>query len=456
MSKTTITLYEHSDLNKDNQGKKETYYTSQPSLPFLTSSLELTGNTCIVYTEENYNGKSELLLQGSHKDHNQLPFGNDQIKSFQLLPENGICLFPQPKYLGKMEIINEKDYNLKEFVTQSAIVVSGEWISKEYPEETLKRGYYPELFQHRKNILNSVERASNGKLNVLSTYISNSAGTNLGSSQNHSLTQNYSDNFQLEDDRSIELIFDASGSMDVVASGEKTKKRLEVAKDTLNNLIENDLPIGIPIALRVFGPTSPNAEDKVIGPSEGYSKLHVALAPLKNKATLKSTINTIIAGGSTPIAASIDRAREDMKNADGFKLIVLITDGDETCGGDVLQSIENLCSSPDFKVILNVVGIEASNDNKKKFTTWAEAGNGRYYDATDAGKLHELTKLALATRYDVMDGYSIIKNGILDGGSVEVPSGKKLAIKFNEEKIIEDIYIASEQTQEVLINRFIK
>src|SRR5690606_39810899 len=59
--------------------------------------------------------------------------------------------------------------------------------------------------------------------------------------------------------------------------------------------------------------------------------------------------------GATPIAYSLERAAEDLRGAAGRKVIVIVTDGEESCGGDVRAVAERLAAQG-FEVDLHIVG----------------------------------------------------------------------------------------------------
>ena len=71
--------------------------------------------------------------------------------------------------------------------------------------------------------------------------------------------------------------------------------------------------------------------------------LDIPVAPL-NPAAVGQRIAALVAknGAKTPIGASLEKVADDLKSVTGEKLIVLVTDGEETCGGDPAAAIDNL------------------------------------------------------------------------------------------------------------------
>lgn len=420
-------------------------------------------------------GHSEILSKGKYKDHNFLPLktqerqgqmSHDNIESIQLLPTEGICLFPQPNYCGKMFTVLAGDSGPHDFAAQSVIVVSGVWTlfakagcNDGDTQTTISAGDQQEKVQAIISTVGSVKHAPSGFLKVSSTFGNATANPSNGTTtQGQGVQPESTLSFELNDKPSIELILDASGSMENANLGNDT--RMAVAKNVLRELIQN-FPTGIPIALRVFGPTTLPGAD-VVGNKPGSqgqagTALLIPLAPLPDdKKGILTQINQISGRDYTPIADSIDRVTKDMAGAKGDKLIVLVTDGAETCGGNVIQSIEQLHNHPaGFEVVMNVVGIDAG-DNRETFEHWAKAGHGEYYDATDASSLLETTTKALKKKYDVFFDYKSIISGFIDGEPVELKARDAYAIEFDTTKqprFLSNVQISPGKTTEVFVNR---
>ena len=128
----------------------------------------------------------------------------------------------------------------------------------------------------------------------------------------------------------IEIILDASGSM-LQKLG--AQRRIDIAKATLTKLTSVTIPAGTPFALRVFGREVDSCQ----------TDLDVPVGPL-NVSAVGQRINALVAknGAKTPIGASLAKVADDLKSVSGEKLIVLVTDGEETCGGDPAAEIEKL------------------------------------------------------------------------------------------------------------------
>ncbi len=215
-------------------------------------------------------------------------------------------------------------------------------------------------------------------------------------------------------DRAVLVILDASGSM-LKKLGKK--RRIEIAKDTLTQLTQVMLPEGTPFAMRVFGDTKPDSCE---------TNLRVPLAPLDRNAA-KGAIDAIksINKAKTAIGASLAQSAADLGGGvGGQKLIILITDGEETCEGDPLAEIGRL-KEAGLDVRVSIVGFAVDDQAlKDTFAEWANAGGGGYFDATAPEELAPAVAKALLPSFEVVaaDG-SVVATGVAGGDAIEVPPG---------------------------------
>ncbi|NJO12885.1 MAG: VWA domain-containing protein [Gammaproteobacteria bacterium] len=118
----------------------------------------------------------------------------------------------------------------------------------------------------------------------------------------------------------VEIILDASGSM-LQRIG--SQRRIDLAKQTLTKLTSGTIAAGTPFALRVLGREVDSCQ----------TDLEIPLAPL-NAAAVAAKIAKLESKNNarTPLGASLDKVMEDLRAATGERLVILLTDGDETCG----------------------------------------------------------------------------------------------------------------------------
>jgi len=211
----------------------------------------------------------------------------------------------------------------------------------------------------------------------------------------------------------VELILDASGSMLKRMDG---KRRIVIAKEVLTEAVNEHIPVGTPVALRVFGHKEPNS---------CRTDLEIALKPLDPAAASK-TIQGVNAMNlaKTPIADSLAKVESDLKKAEGRKVVVLVTDGEETCEGNPEKVIQKL-QDKGFDVTLNIVGFAIDDaELENQFESWAELGGGRYFSAKNQQGLSESLKEALQIPYAVYDsGGTLVGEGVVDGEPLELEQG---------------------------------
>lgn len=210
----------------------------------------------------------------------------------------------------------------------------------------------------------------------------------------------------------VEVILDASGSM-LKRLG--TERRIEIAKEALQNLVADAIPAGTPFALRVFGHREADS---------CRTDLEIPLAPLlADAASVK--INAIQAKNlaKTPIAASLNQVRQDLAGVSGPVTVVLLTNGEETCGGDPRAAIEDL-GRAGFDVRVNIVGFAINElELKEQFESWARIGNGRYIEANDREELGEAMNRSLDVPYEVLSGDEVVRMGVVNGEPVPLLPG---------------------------------
>lgn len=179
-----------------------------------------------------------------------------------------------------------------------------------------------------------------------------------------------------QDGGALVLVLDGSGSMKESAGGGKT--RMEAAKGGLLKVIDK-LPVDSQVGLRVYGST--------ITDGAGSCKDSKLLVPVEktDKSALKSGVDKLKPLGNTPIAYSLEQAAKDLPKK-GPRSIVLVSDGQENCGGDPCKVARDLKKvGADFYV--DVVGLQVDQKSRDQLTCIASAGGGTYYDVKSLDQL---------------------------------------------------------------------
>ena len=234
----------------------------------------------------------------------------------------------------------------------------------------------------------------------------------------------------------VELILDASGSMLQRIEG---RRRIAIARDVLTQAVREYIPAGMPVALRVFGHREADA---------CRTDLEIPLAPLDPEAAAAriAGINAMNLA-KTPIAASLAAVEEDLRGA-GSGVVVLVTDGEETCGGDPAAVIDSL-KAKGFDVSLNIVGLAIDDAAlAAQFAAWADAGDGRYFAADDQRGLDNAIERALRTAFTVHDQDGVeMATGEVGGDAVALDSGSyRVVVHGSPGKVFDAVRIEGDGT----------
>lgn len=181
------------------------------------------------------------------------------------------------------------------------------------------------------------------------------------------------------------FILDASNSMnDPWAAGQA---RIVWAKEALIHAIQA-IPEATPFGVIVFGHRVPG-EPKAQSCADIEVLLPFSTHMTPARSALIQKIQGLSAKGWTPLADSLKLAGS--VSPAGTR-IVLLTDGEETCGGDPMAVATTLCQKG---YVLDVVGIVVETQAQASLRALAEKCGGKFILAEDPKKLPELL-IALA------------------------------------------------------------
>lgn len=215
-------------------------------------------------------------------------------------------------------------------------------------------------------------------------------------------------------DLAMSVVLDASGSM-LQKLGKD--RRIDIAKRVLHDLGDKVLPDGLQVSLRVFGHDHPGS---------CASELFLPLGPL-DRSTFSAAVDRVksVNLARTSIAESLRAAGEDLAGSSGNKIIVLVTDGNETCGGDPLAAVQALRSGG-VNVQLNIVGFAIDDPTVRDLLqSWAEAGAGHFFDASDPDGLRKALEEAVTIPFKVKSSEGTeVAQGVVGGQPLSLPPGK--------------------------------
>ena len=173
----------------------------------------------------------------------------------------------------------------------------------------------------------------------------------------------------------IELILDASGSMNARLPSGST--RINAAKDVLTNFVSKlpadpQLNVGLRIYGAVAAASAPEAcqDTKLVLPMKGLDRV-----------ALQNAVVQARPKGATPIALSLQQSAADFPHDQSRKLVILVTDGQESCKGD-LAAAKNTFKAAGIAIDLRIIGIDLDKAAQATF-----AAIGTFENATSSLEL---------------------------------------------------------------------
>ena len=185
----------------------------------------------------------------------------------------------------------------------------------------------------------------------------------------------------------LEIILDVSGSMRAPLGGET---KMDAARKAIRATADGIAP-GSVVALRLYGHRVPQEKKDE---SCRDTELVVGFQPL-DKADFLGKVERATPRGQTPLTYSLEQAAQDFgARSDEDRVIILVSDGEETCGGDPAAAARRLLEQG-FKVKVHTIGFDVDAAARAQLEAISQATGGEYHDARNAAALGEsLTRLA--------------------------------------------------------------
>jgi hypothetical protein len=186
-------------------------------------------------------------------------------------------------------------------------------------------------------------------------------------------------------DRSVLLILDASGSMNAKLPNGET--RIAVAQRAIKG-VAGFVPAQAQLSLRMYGAQSAARQ-------KNCQDTHLAVpfgAAGTNGSAITSNVDGAKAQGYTPIAYSLGQAASDFPADAKERVIVLVSDGKETCQGDPVVAAKALAGKG---ITVHTVGFVVDTAARGQLQAIARATGGSYFDAPVGPELPDTLKQAL-------------------------------------------------------------
>ena len=186
----------------------------------------------------------------------------------------------------------------------------------------------------------------------------------------------------MAEEAEIMFILDASGSMR--AADESGRPKIEEAKQVIYNAVSG-LPSGVTASLATFGHRR----------TGDCTDLEIKIPPgTKDRDRFFRELEGITPqfNGRTPLAATIKEVGKALRTYEGVGVIVVISDGHDTCEGDPCSQTKFLLQTKNFGFKLHAVGYTVDDKQKEQLECMAKVGGGKYFGADSARELEEIVE----------------------------------------------------------------
>lgn len=191
--------------------------------------------------------------------------------------------------------------------------------------------------------------------------------------------------------RSVALVLDASGSMNATMPDGQT--RIEAAKVAVADLVAK-MDGNTRLAFRAYGhQASAQMKD-----CKDTALLVEFGSVTTNRSEIVSKARALTARGYTPITYSLTQAAQDIaKEESGERIVVLVSDGQETCATDPCVAARALAAA-DAKLTIHTIGFGVGAAARMQLQCIASVARGRYFDVNSSADLSATLGTAAAAK----------------------------------------------------------
>lgn len=183
------------------------------------------------------------------------------------------------------------------------------------------------------------------------------------------------------------IVFDASGSMGTTDYALKVP-RIARVKQAMAHVVPEVAPVRR-LGLIVYGE----------GAYDDCSAIRLHMRPTANAADqLLGIVASINPRGRTPLTNSVEQAAEVLNYTAEQAVVVLVTDGEETCNGDPCALGRQLEASG-RDITVHVIGYREGESEYFKARCIADETGGKYYSVSTEDQLIEALRKTLGCPY---------------------------------------------------------
>ncbi|WP_158711296.1 VWA domain-containing protein [Streptomyces sp. NRRL S-1824] len=169
----------------------------------------------------------------------------------------------------------------------------------------------------------------------------------------------------------VELVLDVSGSMrtrDIDG-----QSRMTAAKQAFNEVLDA-VPEQVQLGIRTLGADYPG-DDRKVGCKD--TKQLYPVGPL-DRTEARTAVATLAPTGWTPIGPALLGAADDLEGGDSTRRIVLISDGEDTCGPLDPCEVARDIAARGIHLVIDTLGLVPNAKIRQQLTCIAEATGGTY------------------------------------------------------------------------------
>lgn len=233
------------------------------------------------------------------------------------------------------------------------------------------------------------------------------------------------------------IVLDVSGSMSETIDGQV---KIDIAKDVLIDLLDS-MPSNVQVGVRIFGLNC-------------RTELLTAVGPVQ-RAQLRQDILEIEPRGATPIALALQETGNDLLQITDPQLLLLISDGIETCGGDPVQAARDLLGLG-YDLKFHVVGFDIARNipAREQLLEIASTTSGLYFDANNSDELRAALSLVAPFSYTVYDlEGNVVYEGVLGEAGPQLPIGTYTVILDTDPPITQQVTVSEQQTTVITVTQ---
>ncbi len=170
----------------------------------------------------------------------------------------------------------------------------------------------------------------------------------------------------------VELVLDVSGSMR--ATDIDGQSRISAAKQAFDEVLDA-VPDNVDVGIRTLGANYPG-NNRLVGCKDTQQLYPVG--PL-NRTEAKTAVATLTPTGWTPIGPALEKAADDLQGGGNItRRIVLITDGQDTCGPlDPCQVARDLAAKG-IHMTIDTLGLVPDASTRNQLSCISQATGGTY------------------------------------------------------------------------------